>query len=172
MPTNWQDNFDITDQNMEYERKFKLEVLDWLNNGRLKLFKSPTEGSYIVRLMNTSLTSNDSLSRMISTFSTTATEAINYNENNLLTYEFFDNSLHTINSNLFYYTINLEELTTNNSANVYNNIDFLFGFECSYLKIEGASSTFSFSLNNSVYAIGKNNKYEQYFNNPQAQLKF
>jgi hypothetical protein len=33
--------------------------MDWLNNGEVKYFKSPTEGSYLVRLMNVSLTPND-----------------------------------------------------------------------------------------------------------------
>ena len=174
MPIDWQDTFDIIDENIEYERKFKLKVLDWLNNGQLKLFKSPAEGSYIVRLMNTSLTSNDSLSRMISTFTTTATEAIEYNENNLIDYEFFDNTSHIINSDLFYYTIDLYDLTTKNSEAIYNNIDFLFGFNCSYLKIDGVNMTspLIFSLAGITYAVGKNNTYERYFDTPQPQLKF
>jgi len=174
MPIDWQDTFDIIDENIEYERKFKLKVLDWLNNGQLKLFRSPAEGSYIVRLMNTSLTSNDSLSRMISTFTTTATEAIEYNENNLIDYEFFDNTSHIINSGLFYYTIDLYDLTTKNSKAVYSNTDFLFGFNCSYLKIDGVDMTspFVFSLAGTTYAVGKNNTYKYHFSTPQSQLKF
>jgi hypothetical protein len=45
-----------------------LEVLEWLNNGEAKIFRSPTEGNYIVRLMNVSLTPNDTLGRMLHTF--------------------------------------------------------------------------------------------------------
>jgi hypothetical protein len=51
------------------ERLFKLEVLDWLNDGNIKLFKSPQEGNYIVRLMNVSLTPIDTVSRMLHNFS-------------------------------------------------------------------------------------------------------
>jgi len=33
MPIDWTDITDITDENLTYERKFKLAVLDWLNDG-------------------------------------------------------------------------------------------------------------------------------------------
>ena len=46
---------DLTGLNIQYERNFKLKVLDWLTNGRPKLMRSPTEGNYIVRLTNVSL---------------------------------------------------------------------------------------------------------------------
>lgn len=61
-------------QTIALEREFKLEVLDWLNNGQPKLFKSPTEGNYLVRLMNVSLSPNDTLGRMIHSFNSTAYE--------------------------------------------------------------------------------------------------
>jgi hypothetical protein len=32
--------------------------MNWLNNGKPKLFRSPSEGNYIVRLMSVSLTPN------------------------------------------------------------------------------------------------------------------
>jgi len=41
------------------EFKFKSEVLNWLNDGEYKYFKSPVEGTYKVRLMNISLSPND-----------------------------------------------------------------------------------------------------------------
>jgi len=65
----------FTGYNLFAERKFKLEVLDWLNNGQLKLFKSPAEGNYVVRLMNNSLSPIDQLGRMLHTFTSTAYEA-------------------------------------------------------------------------------------------------
>jgi hypothetical protein len=61
------------------ERIFKMKVLDFLNDGKPKLFRSPSEGNYIVRLMNSSLSPDDKLSRMIHTFSTTATEIDEFN---------------------------------------------------------------------------------------------
>jgi hypothetical protein len=49
---------DLTSDNFYRERQFKMEVLEWLNNGKPKLFRSPGEGNFIVRLMNTSLAPN------------------------------------------------------------------------------------------------------------------
>jgi hypothetical protein len=49
--------------------------LNWLNDGKYKYFKSPAEGTYKVRLMNISLSPNDTLGRMLHTFQATAYEA-------------------------------------------------------------------------------------------------
>lgn len=67
----------LTDEisaNIYSEREFKLEVLEWLTNGQPKLFKSPNEGNYLVRLMNVSLSPQDQLGRMLHNFSCTAYE--------------------------------------------------------------------------------------------------
>lgn len=64
----------LVDYNILAERKFKLAVLDWLNNGKPKLFRSGPEGNYIVRLMNVSLSPNDTVGRMLHTFSCTGYE--------------------------------------------------------------------------------------------------
>jgi len=69
----------FSDENIMLEREFKLAVLDWLNNGQPKLFKSPYEGNYIVRLMNTSLTPVKELGRMLHSFTTTAYEIAEFN---------------------------------------------------------------------------------------------
>ena len=76
----------LTDHNIAAEREFKLAVLEWLNNGKVKLFKSPTEGNYLVRLMNVSLQPNDTLGRMLHTFSCTAYEVAEYNIENCKKY--------------------------------------------------------------------------------------
>ncbi len=65
---------DLTHSNFSKERQFKLEVLDWLNNGKTKLLKTTTEGNYLVRLLNVSLQPTDGLGRMLHTFNTTAIE--------------------------------------------------------------------------------------------------
>lgn len=65
---------DLSNSNIALEREFKLLVLEWLTDGKPKLFRSPTEGNYIVRLMNVSLAPNDTLGRMLHTFSCTAYE--------------------------------------------------------------------------------------------------
>ena len=64
----------LTSKNVYTEREFKLAVLDWLNNGKPKLFRSATEGNYIVRLLNTSMSPTDSVGRMLHTVSSTAYE--------------------------------------------------------------------------------------------------
>lgn len=73
----------LINENINAERNFKLTVLEWLNNGKPKLFRSATEGNYIVRLMNVSLTPNDTLGRMLHTFNATAYEIAEYNYQNL-----------------------------------------------------------------------------------------
>ena len=78
---------DITDNNITSERLFKLEVMNWLNNGKPKLFKSPQEGNYIVRLMNVSFSPVDQVSRMLHNFSCQATEIATYNSENLVKYK-------------------------------------------------------------------------------------
>ena len=76
----------LTGENFRKERDFKLQVLDWLTNGKPKLFRSPGEGNFIVRLMNTSMTPNDTLGRMIHTFSSTAYEVADCTFDNLRKY--------------------------------------------------------------------------------------
>lgn len=83
-------SFNLTSDNLAAERKFKLKVLEWLTNGKAKLFRSPTEGNYIVRLMNTSLSPNDTVGRMLHTFSSTAYEIASYTMDNLEKYGLID----------------------------------------------------------------------------------
>lgn len=73
----------LVSDNIHLERQFKLQVLEWLTNGQPKLFRSPGEGNYIVRLLNVSLSPTDSLGRMLHTFSSTAYEIADYNYKNL-----------------------------------------------------------------------------------------
>ena len=73
----------LISENINAERNFKLTALEWLNNGKPKLFRSATEGNYIVRLMNVSLAPNDTLGRMLHTFNATAYEIAEYNYQNL-----------------------------------------------------------------------------------------
>lgn len=72
------------------ERTFKLEVLDWLNNGKKKYFRSPQEGNYIVRLMNVSLSPDEHSQRKYHTFSCTAYEVAECNYENLKEMDILD----------------------------------------------------------------------------------
>ena len=78
---------DLANNTYAIERDFKLQVLEWLNNGKPKLFRSPAEGSYIVRLLNISLSPNDTLGRMLHTFSSTAYEIEENTMTNLQKYQ-------------------------------------------------------------------------------------
>jgi hypothetical protein len=79
-------SLNLTDKNFQLERKFKTEVLEWLNNGKPKLFRSPAEGNFLVRLVNVSLTPNDTLGRMLHTFNATAYEIGECSTENLKKY--------------------------------------------------------------------------------------
>lgn len=76
----------LTSENIAAERQYKITILEWLNNGKPKVFKSPTEGNYIIRLMNISLTPEEKLGRMLHSFTATAIEIAEYNYNNLKKY--------------------------------------------------------------------------------------
>lgn len=84
---------DLVNYNIAAERKFKLEALEWLTNGKPKLFRSPNEGNYIVRLLNTSLTPTDTVGRMLHTFSSTAYEVSEISYAALAGYGFIKASL-------------------------------------------------------------------------------
>ena len=77
-------NTQLTEENIMVERKFRLAVLDWLTNGEPKLFRSATEGVYVIRLMNISLSPNDTLGRMIYSFSATGYEVADHDIETLL----------------------------------------------------------------------------------------
>lgn len=76
----------LTPYNYQAEREHKLQVLDWLNNGKVKMFRSPQEGNYLVRLMTVSLSPEDKINRLIHNFQATAFECDDYNYENLIKY--------------------------------------------------------------------------------------
>lgn len=71
-----------------YEKFFREEVLDFLQNGEAKLYKSPTEGNIIIRLVDVSLTPNQTLNRMVSEFSSNAYEIADFTLENCIKYNF------------------------------------------------------------------------------------
>lgn len=115
----------LTANNFISERTFKMTVLAWLNNGKPKLFRSPGEGNYLVRLMNASLSPTDSLSRMLHTFSCTAYEINDCNLETLASYEIYDQSLgnetqrHWISVNIADYIDNIYQQMAYNENPLY-----------------------------------------------------
>lgn len=81
-----------------YEKKFREKVIQFLYDGKIKLFKSPTEGNILVRLMNVSFAPNQTLGRMIYTFSCTACEIGEVNMDNLLNNNILNNYIYDENS--------------------------------------------------------------------------
>ena len=73
-----------------YERDFRKIVLDFLQDGKPKLFKSPTEGNIIVRLMDISCTPNQTLDRMIYSISMNANEIDDNTMSNYSKYGFYN----------------------------------------------------------------------------------
>ena len=125
----------ITGYNMKAERDFKLILLDWLNDGEIKLFKSPAEGNYLVRLMNITLSPEDKINRMINTFQASATEAKELNYNSLVDLGFIipeqqlDNVFmeETVNFQNYYTTIQNNDYAKINNYSIYE-----------YFSIQGA----------------------------------
>lgn len=105
----------LTDYNIVAERIFKMKVLDFLNDGKPKLFRSPGEGNFIVRLMNSSLSPDDKLSRMIHTFSTTATEIDEFNYQKLNEYSLIS-AQEPDTKQLRWKTVNIRELINVNGG--------------------------------------------------------
>ena len=62
------------DHDLVYEKMFKDKVIEFLYDGEPKLFRSATEGNFLVRIMDPSLTPNTTLGRRLWTFSATAHE--------------------------------------------------------------------------------------------------
>lgn len=107
----------LTTDNIAAERIFKNEVLNWLTNGKPKLFKSPTEGNFIVQLMNVSLSPIDTLGRMLHSFTCNAYEIAALNLTNLATFKLINESIdfespYAINSSPLYMYIDNNKLET------------------------------------------------------------
>ena len=108
------ETLDSVGYNLQAERRFKLALLDWLGNGEVKLFKSPTEGNYLVRLLNISLTPEDRLGRMLHTFTCTAYEVADFSYENLLNLNFFKPE-DFYDTSIKYKTVKLKDLVDDNT---------------------------------------------------------
>lgn len=68
-------DYPITDANdFVKEKRFRDAVMKFLNNGQVKLFRSATEGNYLINLMDINFTPNQQLGRMVWNFSANAIE--------------------------------------------------------------------------------------------------
>lgn len=83
-------SFDLLDDNIYIERKFREKAEEFINEFNYKLYRSPTEGNIVIGLMNMSMTPNDSLGRMIYSFTATAYEVLENTIGNLDEYGIID----------------------------------------------------------------------------------
>lgn len=71
---------DLNDYNNRIlEREFRDRVVNFLQDGKPKLFKSPTEGCMVVRVMDVNLTPNQQLGRLIYSFNCNVVEVDEFN---------------------------------------------------------------------------------------------
>lgn len=75
------DHYDYT-----YEREFREKVIEFLNDGKPKLYKSKSEETMIVRITNVTFTPNQQLGRLIYDFQCTVYEIADFTVSNLLEY--------------------------------------------------------------------------------------
>lgn len=117
----------LLSENMASERLFKLEVLDWLNDGHVKLFRSPGEGNYLVRLMDTSLSPQNTLGRMLHSVNTTAYECAENIYSNKVKYGIVDIGETDVNSNA---TIpSLREVSISGTQEISNGVKREYGYQ-------------------------------------------
>lgn len=189
----WENTTDIIDANIYLERQFKLAVLDWLNNGEVKLFRSPQEGNYIVRLMNTTLAPNDSLSRMLHTFTCQASEIADFNTENLTKYNLIQTVLEPV-PEMRWRSINLaqwlnERITLLSKDPNYKGVgrnelvqqarrdirngthDLAEGKPIYYIKVEDVPSGTKLLLGHQEILIGATGYYEAFYEEPMYNLR-
>lgn len=108
---------DLTGANFYAERRYRECVEKFLNDGKCKLFRSPSEGNMIIDLINISLTPNAQLGRMIYEFSATAYELMEYNMENLNTYQIIHKGNYddTIEDQSLYYVDQFNSIDVINS---------------------------------------------------------
>lgn len=103
----------LTGQNIQAERDFKLEALEWLNNGEPKIFRSPGEGNYIIQLMSISASPTDTIGRMLHTLTGTAVEIADWTYSNLVDYGFIQIE-DSLSKQLYWETISLNKVFAGN----------------------------------------------------------
>lgn len=76
----------LNNSNIVSELQYRQDFIAWLTNGEIKIFRSPTEGILLIRILNVQLTPQQTLGRMLYDFSCQAIEIDQYTYKNLLKY--------------------------------------------------------------------------------------
>lgn len=95
-----------TDSLVFIERKFREKVMEWLSDGKPKLFRSETEGNMIVMVSGVSFTPFDKTNRMVYSMSCTITEIAEYNTENLMKYNLIPSAIRSVyvDNSIYEYT--------------------------------------------------------------------
>lgn len=144
----------LSDTNVYNERIYREKIEQFLTNGKAKLFKSATEGNKLIYLMQTSLTPEDKLGRMLYSFTTTAYEIAdslllsNMNELDVISIGKYRTNEelpeHLININ-FTHTPAIECITAYNQEQDYYQLNYLTDF---ILTAKGRNS--DYQMNNNI----------------------
>lgn len=157
---------DLSDENIRAERQFKMEVLDFLTDGKPKLFRSPTEGNYLVRLMNTSLTPEDTLGRMLHTFSCTAYEIGECDYGTLLSYGIISGGNEAVNKVVSYASVNITP-DTQKGKNLFTEL----GSAILSVSIDHAPAGSAVLIDDEKIMIGATGMYEVPFGSSFSSIK-
>lgn len=156
----------LSDENIRAERQFKMEVLDFLTDGKPKLFRSPTEGNYLVRLMNTSLTPEDTLGRMLHTFSCTAYEIGECDYDTLLSYGIISGGNEAVNKVVSYASVNITP-DTQKGKNLFTEL----GSAILGVSIDHVSAGSAVLIDDEKIMIGATGMYEVPFGSSFSSIK-
>lgn len=85
-----------TDEQVFIERKFREKVMEWLSDGKPKVFRSETEGNMIVMISAPTFTALDKTNHMVYSVSMTATEIAEFNAENLMLYNLVPSDIRSI----------------------------------------------------------------------------
>ena len=130
----------LTDDYYFVERKYREIIIDFLNDGEYKLYKSPTEGNILVVLTDVFLTPKEELGRLIYSFSATAVEVDepslkNLNEFNLINIGEFQEQIGDTKticgqvSGLFTESDDIMQAIVKNCHHVIDNSDYEYQFK-------------------------------------------
>ena len=150
----------LTSNNIASERYFKRQVQDWLNDGKPKLFRSPTEGNFIVRILNVSLSPEDRLGRMLHTFKASAYEVGEFSVENLEKYNIID-SRENLSTLTRWATIDLKKFSEKhyNPENPNQWVSLNSSRKCYSIKIQDCVPGTIFKIDDNDIMIGVTGTY-------------
>lgn len=151
-------NTNKTDENIYIERKFRDFVMEWLSDGKPKLFRSETEGNMIVMISGATFSPQDKSARMTYSVSCTVTEIAEYNLENLQAYDLIPSNIKSEIIESFPSSLALGDIISNEdylTLLIYQDTNFEDGSKTlEYDPSPGASNAFN-PIGNEWQVVGK-----------------